>query len=398
MKKLVLLILLFSTFIANAQWVSQPSGTVDFLTSVFFPNTTVGYISANGYLLKTTNGGSNWNPLPMASIGGPLFFTSIDTGYTNSSSAGVLKTVDGGLTWIDNFPFATTDICNINFPTKSIGYVVTQNATFDSVITYKTVNEGVSWTLISSFETLLGILSNVYFSDAMTGSMVLQSSGIYKTSDGGVTWTPKLTTLSSDNLNALHFPSASVGYAVGGDSIFKTTDMGETWNSIYLPSSFPYNSVYFTDIDTGYACGGDGFTTGVIRKTVDGGLSWTLSNSNPYTFQSIHFPNSSTGYACGQSGTIYKYSTAVGVNDNDEIKAVVAYPNPNNGNLKLSIDRLSSNLTYKISVLDVLGNTIQKTETDELLLDIKICGQSKGIYFVKIENENIVVMKKIIYQ
>ena len=184
MKKLILIVLLISSSIfTNAQWISQTSGTVDYLTSVFFPNTNVGYISANGYLLKTTNGGTNWNPLPPSGIGGPLYFTSIDTGYTNSLG-GILKTADGGLTWIDNFPFSTTDICNIHFPTKNIGYAVTQNASFDSILTYKTVDAGINWTPINSFPTLLGILSGVYFSDAMTGSMVLQSEGIYKTSDG----------------------------------------------------------------------------------------------------------------------------------------------------------------------------------------------------------------------
>ena len=396
MKKNVLYILLLICLNVNAQWVSQASGTADNLSAVFFPSTNVGYIASNGYLLKTINGGTSWNTSPGSGMynGSPLYFISIDTGYS-CGFGGVLKTVDGGLTWIDNFPYPNTANCNICFPTSNIGYAITQNASTDSAFTYKTINAGTSWTLMGAFPS--GDPISMVFSDAMNGSMIMGGDGIYKTSDGGITWIPKLTTISAMFLMAINFPSATIGYAVGGDSIFKTTDMGETWNPIYFPNSFNYTSVYFTDIDTGYAAGGDGFSTGVIRKTVDGGLTWTLSNTNSYTFYAIHFPNSNTGYACGQSGVIYKYSPTVGINDIEELDGVSIFPNPNTGKFKLSIDNFVPGEKYIVSVLDILGNSIQQTELNSTS-EFDISNQAKGIYFVKVESKNGIAVKKIVVE
>lgn len=396
MKKSILLIFLFSTIIANAQWVSQTSGTVDYLTTVFFPNTNVGYMAADGYLLKTINGGSNWNISPGSGMynGTSLYFTSIDTGYS-CGFGGVLKTIDGGLTWADNFPYPNIYGTKIHFPTKNIGYAVSSNVSLDSLFTYKTINAGASWALVGYVQ--MPLASNIFFSDAMTGSMVIEGAGIYKTIDGGATWIPKLTTFSGQMLIALHFPSNNIGYAIGYDSVFKTTDMGENWNPISYPFSSVYYSIYFTDIDTGYAAGGDGISTGVIMKTVDGGLSWTLSNTNTYTFQSIHFPNSNTGYACGQSGVIYKYSSGVGINDFQKINGISIFPNPNNGKFKLSIDNFIHGKKYKVAVLDVLGNIIQQTELNSNS-EFDISTEAKGIYFVKVENENGMSVRKIIVE
>src|SRR3954463_78704 len=102
MKKNILFIILFaiSTTI-NAQWVQQTSGSVDNFWSAFFPTATTGYITdyTTGYLLKTTNGGANWNSIgtsgPMI---GSMYFTSVDTGYATGTGE-IYKTIDGGATW-----------------------------------------------------------------------------------------------------------------------------------------------------------------------------------------------------------------------------------------------------------------------------------------------------------
>ena len=398
MKKAILLLIFIATaIIGKAQWVSQTSGTVDYLTSVYFPNTNVGYISANGYLLKTTNGGANWTTSPGSGMynGSPLYFTSIDTGYA-CGMGGVLKTTDGGLTWIDNFPFINVSGTQIHFPTKNTGYAVCSNASIDSMFTYKTINAGVTWLLMDAMP-MNNLPSSLFFSDAMTGSIVIDGVGIYKTIDGGVTWTPKLTTFSGQMLTAIHFPSSNVGYAVGYDSVFKTTDMGETWNPVSYPFSTAYYSIYFTDIDTGFIAGGDGFSTGVIYKTTNGGLNWTLSNTNAYTFNSIQFPTSNTGYACGQSGIIYKYTGTSGINDFEQLNGISIFPNPSNGKFKLSIDNMVLGEKYDISIIDVLGNVIQQKELNSVQ-EVDISNKAKGIYFVKVQDEKEIAIKKIIVE
>ena len=64
MKKTILLLIAIVLFghSSFAQWTAQTSGTTNFIASVFFVNTDTGYVSADGgVILKTTNGGVNWD-------------------------------------------------------------------------------------------------------------------------------------------------------------------------------------------------------------------------------------------------------------------------------------------------------------------------------------------------
>jgi photosystem II stability/assembly factor-like uncharacterized protein len=74
------------------------------------------------------------------------------------------------------------------------------------------------------------------------------------------------------SFNAVHFPSASVGYIVGsGGTIFKTIDGGATWAQQTSPTANALNDVFFTDELTGWAVG----AAGTIAYTTDGS-TWTL--------------------------------------------------------------------------------------------------------------------------
>ena len=61
---------------------------------------------------------------------------------------------------------------------------------------------------------------------------------VYRTTDGGATWTSAAT--SATRLNGLYFPDASIGYAVGNaNTLLKTTDGGESWAPRAAPDDFP---------------------------------------------------------------------------------------------------------------------------------------------------------------
>ena len=66
------------------------------------------------------------------------------------------------------------------------------------------------------------------------------------------------TTLNSgtfDPLQQVFFPNDTVGYALGADyNVFKTSDGGQSWTN---PSTLPYGtSLYFISGDTGFASDG----------------------------------------------------------------------------------------------------------------------------------------------
>ena len=237
MKKLFLftIITVFS-FNVNAQWVQQNSGTINDLASVCFPSVNVGYVNNFGSVLKTTNGGSNWNVIPGVSIYNtyPLYFTSVDTGYT-SGVGGILKTTDGGSTWVDNFPYTYTNAAEvIYFTSPNVGYAICESITLDSVLTFKTINAGGSWSLISATSSF-GAPTSVQFTSQNVGVLVLNYDGIYKTIDGGITWLPKSTTFAASGATDIYFPSTNIGYAVGADTILKTINgFSELENTLLL--------------------------------------------------------------------------------------------------------------------------------------------------------------------
>ncbi len=176
-------------------------------TGLGFLNATTGWVTGsyplNGYILlyATHDGGSTWNPqkLPLSpeeasahiSISPPMFFNttdgllpvSFDTG--GGSSLDVYVTHDGGTTWKGTTPVAA-------LASVSAFIDVDHGWASDGNLLYKTVDGGQSWTKLSAstnFKNVSGldfVSSNIGWAIASTGS---NSSSLLKTMDGGLTWT-----------------------------------------------------------------------------------------------------------------------------------------------------------------------------------------------------------------
>jgi photosystem II stability/assembly factor-like uncharacterized protein len=394
MKKYILFILLVTVFSqkGKAQWIQLTSGTANDLYSIYFPSSTTGYIAdLFGHVFKTIDG-TSWNMIPgVNNVNGSLFFTSIDTGYAAGTSS-ILKTTDGGVTWTNHLTESVFAVAAIQFVSSNVGYAAALNNTQDSTIIYKTSDAGITWVRKSTFSTF-NYAQCIYFSSPMVGLVLINGEGIYKTTDGGANW---LLVSSDMNLLGMHFPSPSIGYAVGMD-IYKTTDGGNTWNIQTNPNPTLLYSVFFTSNTVGYAVGGNGLANGEIIKTIDGGINWTLSLANTYTYGGIHFPNSGTGYVCGTGGAIFKLSTTTEIENNSLTSQLNVYPNPSNGifTIQLSAEQQKS----AISVYDILGNNIMEKATDGIEnYKIDISNQSKGMYYIKVESEKSIHIQKVIYQ
>jgi len=75
------------------------------------------------------------------------------------------------------------------------------------------------------------------------------------------------------------------------------------WSVLGIPASGRYDDAFFINADTGWAAGGP---NGWIRKTTDGGQSWTLQFDSPYYLRSIEFLNADTGFAGSLNGWLYR--------------------------------------------------------------------------------------------
>ncbi len=158
-----------------------------------------------------------------------------------------------------------------------------------------------------------GAMISINFLNESVGFISGHDGSIYKTTDAAENWR-KVSTDTSLPINSMFFVTREKGWAVGGENgcsgnnctprppvILKTTDSGETWNSISLNLSkaVELNSVWFVNNDLGFAVGFD-----MILRTTNGGDTWTESilHDLPGIMKSVRFFDDKNGLITGTRG------------------------------------------------------------------------------------------------
>ena len=88
--------------------------------------------------------------------------------------------------------------------------------------------------------------------------------------------------------------------------------------------------------------------------------------------------------------------TCTGIETNDKANKVSLYPNPNTG--EFTIDMSSINEDVNIEILSSYGQVIYKVShkaTQSRLVEIKQSQLAKGMYYIRISNENMMLYKKV---
>lgn len=405
-------------------WDLQTSGVIRRLYSIHFLNTNTGFAAGErGTILKTTNGGISW--IDQTSDTANLYsIYSVDTnigfafGHSGSMlsvaqylggvlvglkgvGGRMLKTIDGGNTWIiQTLPDAVGLLRAVDFTDSNNGYIV---GFYGTVL--KTTDGGITWEIKHLADTPNGVgyysnmLNSVSFINTNTGYAVGYAYGfcgypytctssnlgiILRTIDGGTNWELKYVTGYNEILSSVFFIDANTGYVVGNNGIIlKTINGGNTWDKLTSGITNNLRSVFFTDNNTGFAFGAGG----TILQTTDGGNTWGLQTSiTSNDLTSSCFPNSNTGYAVGAAGTILKYSVSTGIPEQESNDEITVFPNPTTGSFKIIINEpLISN--YEIEVFNNLGEIVLKSKKNmtEQLVQIDLSGSPVGIYFLKIK-------------
>jgi len=250
-------------------WSASPSPTTQWLRSVYFFGPMSGCaVGDRGTIMRTLNGGDQWDIIP----------TGIDTNLTSVHFA------DGLNGW-------------------AVGF---------SGIVLQSTNAGENWSqrAINGIDTSMTV-TDVFFVDPSYGWIVanfgqLRSfSKIFKTSDGGTTWS-QISTDSTIAMLSLFFVDQDTGWAVGSSkNVLKTTNGGQSW--FYQPTPLRrtptlYN-VYFVNKKTGWAVG----VKGAILRTTNSGEDWFIQSSNTHNnFYALAMADSAIGWVVGSGGTILK--------------------------------------------------------------------------------------------
>jgi photosystem II stability/assembly factor-like uncharacterized protein len=267
---------IIKTINGGTTW-SQYALTYNNITQVQFSSSQCGYALSGATLYKTEDKGSNWTSLgqvrPNINTVAMDFVTDsvgfLIGGGNSGTSAPVntiFKTINGGVTWTATSGlgnYLPEDLYSIDFIDQNTGFA-SGGYNYNGV--FKTVNGGQSWQKIATYS-----FSQVQFINTQTGYArdtrnIINK--IYKTTDGGSSWTTKFEI--EEDINSFHFIDENTGFIVGDYSlIYKTTDGGTTWKKLALPYGF-YNKIKFCTGNIGYVID----ENGRLYQTMDGGLSW----------------------------------------------------------------------------------------------------------------------------
>jgi photosystem II stability/assembly factor-like uncharacterized protein len=159
---------------------------------VFFTSSNVGCtVGDSGTILKTSNGGVNWETIPSQTFAqlSSIHFPCIDTGYAVGIVNGllpcqVLKTTNGGTDWTIIYSDSTSFLNSVYFPDADTGYIVGTELNASNGVILKTTNGGIDWS--SPLFMTSNTLHSVYFIDTETGYIVGDSGTILKTTNGGL--------------------------------------------------------------------------------------------------------------------------------------------------------------------------------------------------------------------
>jgi hypothetical protein len=358
--------------------------------------------TSDGVYLSTNNGDS-WTPvnngfpttnqgLPQImslGISGSNIFAGTGNGIFVSSNNGGLWTEVSSFDITGENTFAAQD-SNIYFASGSKIYLSSNN--------------GTSWTTADN-----GLMNNDIMSLAVSGNIILagaDNEGVFMSTNNGGLWT-NVSTNGIANQNVTSF-------AIIGTTIFAGTDAGVWKRSLsdfscsaqfsLVPDTTTLHHYFVVNNATGVApltylwSWGDGTYDSIAYPT------HTYSAAGNYTIcLTIHDAVGCTSTYC-DSSYLQKTSNSIitvdvvsqiftGINEKGLFNQIMVYPNPASEEIQVIGNQCSVN---SIEIFNLLGEKIYCTPiTDKRSpITINIAAFAKGLYFLKVENENGYAVKK----
>jgi photosystem II stability/assembly factor-like uncharacterized protein len=249
-------------------------------------------VGDGGSLLRSDDLGASWQLLPTQTGAwlSDVSFGDADHGIAVGERGTVLRTADGGATWEVLVTSAGEEHQAVVMTSASTGWILTTRvdpavddpttADFTSAL-LRTDDGGATWVEEVSWPGVR--LRDLSFATADSGWVVGDDKAVYRTTDAGQSWQPVSAVVTSDSLYSVCARTGDDVWVVGDDDIAHTPDGGQTWSntSYFTYGSERLTSVAFRDADHGVIGGGyyqedtaDDYR-GIILTTADGGASWT---------------------------------------------------------------------------------------------------------------------------
>lgn len=429
-----------------AQWESRSSGfsLKRGINQVISPSASVVWAKAyNSYIVllpcrdycKSVDGGNTFTPGTVNSApSGSLWscIAAVDENnawalFINSTGPGTIwRTNDGGVSWNQQgagvvYAGSTSFPDVINFWGTDTGVVIGDPLNGEFEI-YTTSDGGTTWTLVDGtnipdpvpgeygFSATFSVYKNLLWFGTNKGR-------IYKSTDYGFTWSVCQTGLDNDAIYNMVYENEDTGWVGLADTanyfigLYRTLNGGNTWTDITTTENFyvPYlchvpNTANML-VSSGYHT--DNFDVYGSSYSLDGGETWIDIDDSVHHL-AVVFYDLLTGWSGDVNvdevtGGMWKFDgdLATGLNRESQGDFFKLFPNPSDGLFYFSCT-VENNEPIQITVTNDLGgivfNKIYKDKSETWLRSINLRHFSRGIYFLRIENNCIISTQKLVVE
>lgn len=430
MKRIILLqitlLFLATTFTPNppSGWYQQfmPFLNKRPISDITFIDSLTGYaitgdnsVGDTNFVIKTTNGGDNWNIIHTAYRDlSRVIFLNPNTGFVcGGFNAGsyLIKTTDGGNIWNQIITPEALRINDMSIISKDTMRIADK---FFAYNLYLTTNGGANWLLQHSNQ---GGIDKIYFVNNNLG-FFSDNSHTWRTTNRGWSWTE---ISSSQRFRTMYFTDSLTGWKT--IPMKKTTDGGLTWTNQYtatggyIQESFIYD---FSNINEDTIWGSGGYvlfpnnqTRHLLHRTTNGGNNWfyqipdTSIRFSPYF---INFYNGRIGWAYDEAptgihtvtggDTVFLNIKQISTQTPEDFHLFQNYPNPFNPITRIKF-ALPNSEKVKLIITDLLGRELfilvnEKLGSGSYEYTFDGSGLPSGVYFYSLITKKLKLTKKML--
>ncbi|MCX6160249.1 MAG: T9SS type A sorting domain-containing protein [Ignavibacteriae bacterium] len=417
---------------AQSGWFYQPLPVSGQIRDFRFIDENIGLVAMTGplYLLRTTNGGYNWQTV----LSGQYIsqFDIIDNicvyarGGNSNAYGMIYRSYDCGATWDSLLVANSWTVNGISFVNRDTGWV--GGSAGGLPFLWRTTNRGVNWT-VQSDNTGRG---KVFFlKNKVNGEYIGWSQDdevIWKTTNSGLIWFQ----ISNIGLSSqLYFIDENTGFAATNNSMKKTTNGGLNWETYYMPTAYNIFENYISTFkiinkDTIYGVGATRYwtnplrTRGIVWVSTNGGVNWGFQQPDTAfqrsKYNGIDFINKDTGFCDfirtnGGGGPIIFTEINTNITEMPGVfRLEQNYPNPFNSSTRIDFS-VSVPSSVTIIVSDITGKDILRIFDNEhfnagnyyAAIDISKMNLASGVYMYRMivtdakQNNVFLKSRKFVY-